>query len=337
AISQAIKDANSFLNMVNDALTNATGVRIPAILATHQSSLQNYAGTTNSHLSDILNIDNSIQNDKDTITSSDGTITASQQSLAKLQAGPDPLDVQSQQLAIQKSLNALRDAQDNFADYTVRAPFDGVLAALNANVGDLLSNGFVAATVISKQQMANLTLNEVDIANVKLGEKATLTFDAVPDLTLTGTVVQMDTIGTVSQGVVSYGVQIALDAGDPAIKPGMTVTASIITTAHPDVLLVPNSAVKTQGSSSYVEMLDGVTASATGNGTQTVTTSATPRRQMVQVGLSNDTMTEITSGLKAGDLVITKTSNGAKTTTATSVSTGGFRIPGITGGGPRGG
>ena len=70
-------------------------------------------------------------------------------------------------------------------------------------------------------------MNEVDAAKISVGNKTTLTFDATEDLTLTGKVAQIDTIGTVEQGVVSYKVKIAFDTQDERIKPGMTANASI--------------------------------------------------------------------------------------------------------------
>ena len=69
-------------------------------------------------------------------------------------------------------------------------------------------------------------------AKVALGDEATLTFDALPSLSLAGTVVQIDPVGTVSQGVVSYDVQIGFSqpadtSSTNQVKPGMSVTETL--------------------------------------------------------------------------------------------------------------
>ena len=163
-----------------------------------------------------------------------------------------------------------------------------------------------------------MQLNETDISSVKLGERCNLSFDAISGLTLTGKVTLIDIQGTVSSGVVTYNVTITPDIQDPRLKPGMTVTADIITAAHTDVLTVPNAAVKTaRDGSNYVEVLS----------------NGQPVQKTVQIGLANDTDTEVTGGLTANDTVITQTIQPNATST-TARSGGGF---GLGGGRPPGG
>jgi HlyD family secretion protein len=121
------------------------------------------------------------------------------------------------------------------------------------------------------------------------------------------------------------------------IKPGMSVTASIVTASHRGVLVVPSIAIKTlsNGLVSYVQTLAGVTA------TGTVTTDSVPQSIQVTTGLTNGTQTEITSGLTEGQLIISKTTNASKLVTAptaaaaatTRIGGGGFGAGGGFGGG----
>jgi HlyD family secretion protein len=263
-------------------------------------------------------------------------VTQKKQALDKLEAGADKLDVQVQELAIRQKQNALADAEETLADYTVRAPFDCVVAEVSVAKGDTVSSGTAIATVISKKMLAEVSLNEIDVAKVQTGQKATLTFDAVEDLSISGDVVEIDTLGTVSQGVGSYNIKVAFDTQDPRIKPGMSVSAEIINEAKTDVLTVPVAAVKTQGDISYVEMIDGVTAADQATGEKIVTSTTAPRRQQVETGLSNDTSTEIVNGLSEGDLVVSRTVSNGKSTTATSSgsSRSGMMLPGLGGGRP---
>ena len=324
-IADTVKTGNNLVDFVKDALVQRN-TAVPAIIGTHQASLNTYTGTTNAHLSSLLSIEQTIQSSKEAIVNADRTIAEKTEAIAKLKAGADPLDVQSQQLSLQQRKNALIDAQEKLADYYIRAPFDGTIATLNVKKADTLSSGTSIATFITKQRLAEISLNEVDVAKVKVGQKATLTFDAVDGLTISGSVAEIDTVGTVSQGVVTYAVKIGFDTQDDHVKPGMSVSAAIITDMKQNVLTVPNSAVKTQGNASYVEMF--TTPLANASGTQGTPSAIPPVRQTVEVGISDDTTTEIVSGLKEGDQVVTRMITSTQTTTQTAPSlfpTGGGR------------
>lgn len=232
----------------------------------------------------------------------------------------DPLDIQSAQLTVRQRQNALERAQAELADYTIRAPFSGVIAQVKARAGDEASAGDVIAVLITESKLAEVSLNEVDVAQIDIGDKATLAFDAFEDLSITGQVAEVDMIGAADQGVVSYTIKIAFDTQDERVLPSMTVNASVITDVKTDVVAVANAAVKSNANGKYVQMLDE---------------NNQPANIQVVVGLSNDTMTEIVSGISEGDKVITQTIN---PNSATTTNTGGNQtgIPGL-GGAPTGG
>lgn len=317
AVSGAIKAASNYLNHIQDLMSQHS-YTVPSRMTSQQSTLNSYTGTVNGHLATLTSILDTIKNNTQNITNADQNIQEKIESLAKLKAGADPLDVKSQQLAVQQRENALLDAQEKLADYTVRAPFDGLVSNVDAKVGDAVSSGTTVATLITTQHLADISLNEVDVAKVALGQKVVLTFDAIEGLSLTGEVADIASLGTVSQGVVSYDVKISFDTQDNRIKPGMSVSASIITDVRQDVLLVPNSAVKTQGGSTYVQVL----------------LNGALQRQSVEVGVSNDTSTEITSGVTEGTPVVTQTIDPSATSTSSSSTqrSGGSLIPGLGGG-----
>jgi multidrug efflux pump subunit AcrA (membrane-fusion protein) len=139
-----------------------------------------------------------------------------------------------------------------------------------------------------------------------VGQKAILTFDALTDVTLTGKVTFVDDTGTNSSGVVSYTATITPDTTNDSILGGMSVSANIITETHTDVVAVPNAAIKTSTSGSYVLLYKGA--------------SVTPVQQTVTVGLSDDSYTEIKSGLSVDTKVVIQTIN--PNATATTVRSG---------------
>lgn len=317
--STAAKNASNFIQLYKDTLT-AKNLTTAPLADTHIATLGGYISKTNSEQSSIESAQNSVKNAAQSIDSAQRSLAESQASYDKTLGGPDSLDLRSAQISVQQKQDALTDAQNTLADYSIRAPFAGTIAKLNLNKGDTVSSGTTAATIITKQDIAQLSLNEIDATKVKAGQKATLTFDAIDGLSITGEVASIDSIGTVTQGVVSYEVKIAFDTQDARIKPGMTVNADIQTDVRQNVLVVPSSAVKTSNGSSSVLMFDPP-LSNTGTGTTGVTTTQTPTSQPVTVGITDGTNTEITSGLLSGDQIVARTTTTGTTATPAAAST----------------
>ena len=327
--AKALKSINAFIQLYVD-IYEAHDFNVPSAATTALTDLNTYTGTVNGHLSTLLSDTNSLKQDKQ-------SIIEKQQSLDETLSGADSLDIRSSELGVTKAQNALQDAQSNLADYYIRAPFAGTIAAVNVKKYDSASSGTAVVTLITAQKIAELSLNEVDVAKIKTGDKATLTFDAIEELTLTGQVAQIDAIGAVTQGVVSYTVKIGFDSQDERIKPGMTASAAIQTDTKQDVLIVPSSAVKTQNGVSHVQVFDPPLPET--GGLQGVTSPTTPRQVEVQIGIADDTNVEIVSGVEEGQQIVTRTISGTATaaqTTQTQPSAG-QRLPGATTGGGGGG
>ncbi len=241
---------------------------------------------------------------QETITNNRHTLENSAKDVGDVQDGPDTLDLRSETLS-------LRQKQDAVSDHYVRAPFDGIIATLDAKVGDNAGSGTQIATLITQDKIAEISLNEVDAAKVAVGQKATLTFDAIDGLTISGEVAEIDLVGTVTQGVVSYKTKIKFDTDDERVKSGMSVSANIITSIKQDVLTIENSAIKSQGDTTYVQVMN----------------NGVPENVDVVTGVSNDEVTELVSGLNEGDSYIASTVTASTQTTA--------QAPSLFGGGAR--
>ena len=290
----------------------------------------NYLANFNNYQSALQHRDQAVQSAQASIDSAQTSLQQQQINLEVKQEAAQPQDIAQAQSQVVSAQASLLNAQINYANTVVRAPFDGKVAAVNAKLGDPVSGSTIIATLVTPQMYVQAPFNEVDAAKIKAGQKATITFDAIDGLSLTGTVSDVQTIGTVSQGVVNYNANTSLDVQDDRIKPGMSAHVSIITDVHTDVLMLPNAAVKSSNSASYVQLVQGTPVQ---NGTtEIITTEASPARQTVQVGLSNDTMTEITGGLSEGDQVVLQIVTAKTGTAQTSTSRSGLNILG--GGGP---
>ena len=160
---------------------------VPNQLTTDKSSVSSFVNKVNSDSSSVTGALTSIDDAKTSGTTAN-------------------LAMKSAQLAVSQDQAALVDAQKALDDHQIKAPFDGLVAKVIAKKADTASNGTQIATMVTKEEMVNISLNEIDAAKVAKGDKVTLTFDAIDGLTLTGHVTNVDIVGAVSQGVVSYTV-----------------------------------------------------------------------------------------------------------------------------------
>jgi HlyD family secretion protein len=366
AINAALDDTLSYYNYINQQVSAAHST-LPNQLSTQLASLNSYESTVSGDTTSLTTALNSLESDSQTLAQSDSS---------------EPLNVQSAQLSVQKAQEALAQAEQNESNYVVTAPFDGTIASVGVKQYDQASSGTTVATLVTAGEYADLSLNEADVANVKVGQPATLTFDALPSVTMTGTVAEVSGIGTVTQGVVTYDVQIVFSSVNSLVKPGMTVEASIVTASAPMAIQVPSAAIHTSGRSSYVEVATlknatstlaaaGITGTSTGahrtrtasstgayagyggaSGFSGASTSSfaqslgsttgsttlafttpmvsrsltvpasdvTIKNVPVTVGISNTTMTQILSGIIAGEYVVTATQSATAATTKTAAA-----------------
>jgi multidrug resistance efflux pump len=128
----------------------------------------------------------------------------------------------SEQLALLEArLNA---AKAGVAAFSVVAPFDGVVAALSAKTGSSINAGEVAVTVadFSNWLVKTTDVTEIDVVNLKEGQPVTVTFDALPELELKGSVLSIGQTYTQNQGDIVYEVTVLLTDTNPALRWGMT-------------------------------------------------------------------------------------------------------------------
>lgn len=189
-------------------------------------------------------------------------------------------------------------------DITVKAPAAGVVANLSASVGDKVTvdTGMASAMLTQSTQspvltIANFTdysiriqLNEVDIPKVSVGQKAEVTLDAFSGKKFRGRVEHVDSVGTNTQGVITYVVLVTLLNPDERIKPGMTANVDIEVDKAENVLSVPNSAVKPYKGGRAVRV----------ENQKTKEIEYIP----VEVGIKGDERTQIMKGIREGQEII---------------------------------
>ncbi|MFH0947685.1 MAG: HlyD family efflux transporter periplasmic adaptor subunit [Elusimicrobiota bacterium] len=312
-ISDSVKSAIDLIQYYQDAMTTK-GYSAQSSSTTHLSSLNTYTSTVNGYLTNLLSTKTTIQSDKEALIETDYTLADQEKTVANLE-------------------KTLAESKEDLADYSTYAPSSGIISAVNVKKGDSVSSGSTIATLITKQKVAEITLNEVDVANVKIGQKTTLTFDAIEDLTITGQVTEVDTVGTTSQGVVSYTVQILLDTQNDKIKDGMSVSASIIVDSKQDILVISSSAIKASNGESYILIpAEGSYDTAKVGNSSGVVLKTVPTKQTITTGLTDNTSTEILTGLSEGDIIVSRIITSSATQTTTTSQTGANRNTGGFGG-----
>lgn len=268
----------------------------------------------------------------DALASAQAAIDSAQQNwetakknLADLQAGATPQALAQAEATLQSAKANFEAAQRNLDSAKIIAPFDGTVAAVNIVVGQIPASGTTAIALSNLTHLQlQLALSEVDIAQVKPGQNAQLTFDALDGRSFPGKVVSVSPVGTSSQGVVNYTVIVGVENPDPAILPGMSASANIIIAEQPNALMAPNRAVRTQGGRKIITLLfEGREIPI-----------------IIRAGLTNDQFTEIASATAADGTAVNLQEGDTVVLNATTTNSGqGNFGPGGGGffGGPPGG
>ncbi len=148
--------------------------------------------------------------------------------LELLEAGNRPEEIESAEAEVAASVASLQQALVAVADRELRAPFDGSVALLDLEIGEQVSAGTSVARLadLSSWEVRTEDLTEFDIVGVEPGDDATLTFDAIPDLTLSGTVDRIRPIGEDRRGDIVYTVVVVPDENDDRLRWNMTAVTT---------------------------------------------------------------------------------------------------------------
>jgi len=228
------------------------------------------------------------------IAAAESQLAQAQAKLATVTTGATKEDIAIAQAQVENARVSLQQAQETLDGATLKTPIAGVVLTVNFDPDEWVGAEATAIVVadLNVLQVTSL-LSEVDVVKASVGNTVTLQFDALPGVMLRGHVDLIAPTATVAQGVSNYPVTVILDSKNAKVRPGMSTNVTIITEQKPNVLMLPNRAIKTQGRNRVVGEMQG---------------TATNWIQ-VQVGSSNDTQTEIVKGLEEGQQVLASPPN----------------------------
>jgi macrolide-specific efflux system membrane fusion protein len=250
---------------------------------------------------------------------------------AETAANPQVSQINSAKLSRTQALNTYTAAKTQLAETTLTSPVAGLVVAVNGTVGgssggsssstgtgsasssssstSSSNSGFVTIADVS-HDIVTANIAEADIANVTVGQTATVTFPAMTGVTATAKVTAIAPTATASNSVVTYATTITLDSVPAKVRLGQTATVAItVATSASTALYVPAAAITTASDgTSTVKVVDSKTGA----------TSAVP----VTTGVIGDAGTEIKSGLTAGETIVIGTVSASTSTSTTGTGAG---------------
>ena len=166
---------------------------------------------------------------------------------------------------LENAENKLSNTQDNVDDYTITAPISGTVITKNAKVGDKISKSSSGTTTMAviydlSTMTLEMSVDELDVSSIKVGQSVEITADAVEGETFTGTVTNVSLQSSYSNGVTNYPVTVTLD-DTGSLLPGMNVDAKIILDSSENALVIPASALM-RGNRVYVKKSSDSTENA---------------------------------------------------------------------------
>ena len=259
-------------------------------------------------------------------------------------------EIQSASESLRNAELSLESQYDQLDDYTITSPISGTIIDKNYKAGETTESNQVLCSIYDLSYLTmTLSVDELDIADIAVGQTVSITADAVEDATYEVVVTKVSVAGTSSGGVTTYPVTIRIDETD-GLLPGMSADATIVLDSATDVLAIPSAALM-RGNLVLVtadspSAANGTAMSIPGDGQKEGTDSAESASGQsgaeyvsveVTVGVSDDSYLEVISGLQEGDTVayIPTTSSGSSFQMGMMPDGGG--MPGGGGGMPGGG
>lgn len=229
----------------------------------------------------------------------------------KLKAMQAAKDSAEAQLSVARS--DLERAQLRLTKAEIRSPIDGVVLERNVDVGQTVAASLEAPTLFViagnlKQMELRVDVDEADVGRVKVGQTASFTVEAFPDMSFPAEIKSIRYASEVNNDVVTYKAVLGVDNEDLLLRQGMTATAEIVADDVENALLVPNSALRFQLPSESNQPKSGQ-SSGPGKG-RTVWLMRNDEAQPVEIvtGATDGRYTQVVEGdLRVGDRLITGT------------------------------
>jgi HlyD family secretion protein len=244
---------------------------------------------------------------------------AAQNSIARQQAEDQAYVVQQDEGTVKFDQALVDGAKLNLGYTDIVSPVNGTVVSRNVTQGQTVAASFQTPTLFLiatdlKKMEVDTNVSESDIGGLKEGDKSSFTVDAYPKRVFPGKVTQVRQSPQTVQNVVTYDVVVGVDNTDLSLMPGMTASTQIVVDQRSDVLRVPNQALRYApgGLAGTASAAAGMPTNETGKARIFVLRDGKPVAVAVEVGLDDDSFTEIVKGdLVANDQVVISEEHGS--------------------------
>jgi len=308
-----------FLQKANEAIIDSSGLTV-AVVDSYRTSITTGLSNVNAALAAInaqeqkiaaqkITSQNSVAGAEAQVNTAESNLAAAQGELNLKRAGASgqelaaqaaavkqaQANVASQQAQVRQALSSVAAIRAQLDGFSIRAPFNGIVTKQDAKPGEIIGANMPVVSVISDAKFEiEANVPEIDVAKIKVGNRATTTLDAYGnDAVFAASVITIDPAETIIEGVSTYKVKLQFEQEDERIKSGMTANVIIMAARQENALVIPQRAVIEQDGKKIIRLLRG-------EGRKQAVEEVT-----VKTGLrGSDGNVEILEGLQEGDKVV---------------------------------
>ena len=253
--TQAVRNLSQVSAFLNDAASILTNVQPTGSLT---------AATLSSYEASIATARTSVSAALTALTTAQTALVGAEGALALAQAGPTAENIAAQKAQVEQAQDGVASAAANLQAAEIVAPIGGTITQLDAKVGQVASPGTPLVSIIGAGGFeVDAGVSEIDVAKLSVGDAVSMTLDAFPNETFTGSVFYIAPAQTNTQGVITYLIKVSFDKPDPRLKSGLTANVAIETKHEDNALILPQYAILQNDSGTFVKTIIGKIATTT--------------------------------------------------------------------------
>jgi len=223
------------------------------------------------------------------VDAANATVNSGLARLAQVLGGSLPTEIGQSREAVTNAELALKQTQNNLDNAAIKAPFTGTIVSVGVSPGDQVAANTAAFTLLDPELIRiDASVDESSVIKLRPGMPVAVTFDALQGRSFQGAIATVTPSGITQQGVVTFPVVAVFNSQGFTIPPGTTASLRITIESKQDVLAVPSRAIRRQGRTSVVDVLD----------------KGQPSERQVRIGITGDSFTEVVEGLTEGEPVV---------------------------------
>ncbi len=292
-IEQAINNSNNYLDTIKSMLDRLTD-SLNSAFGISSATIDSYKLNVNTARANVNTAITNISNQLQSILSQKIVVQTSQDQLFLDLAGSTAEDISYQQAQVDSAAANVAYYQSQVSKTILRAPFSGMVTKVNFDPGDIISANIAAVSFIGAGRYEiEANIAESDIADVKIGDMASVTLDAYgSDVFFQAKVIQVDLSATVLEGVATYKTTLQFLNEDSKILAGLTANVDILSAQKENVIYAPTRNIVIKDNKKYIKLL------------KDKKTGTTEEKEITTGLRGSDGRTEVLSGLNEGDKIV---------------------------------